>query len=178
MLLMPQRDWQWKYNDSYGVLGVSLGSEIEFLTPYKAKLLIPDALTQMEFSIAHAKFYIELLDKLPKVLSLSDAAIVQIALNATAAHFMLTPQMPKSWFFDNSDVCVYSDVGKVFELKCQKERALVLVVENTLQAALVMLLSPECVLSSTKSMVQFETIKVMHNRLHPLRVQQRHIVAA
>lgn len=98
MLLMPQKDWQWKYNDSYGVLGVSLGSEIEFLTSYKAKLLIPDALSSMEFNIAHAKFYMSLLDRLPKTLSLSDAAIVQIALNATAAHFMLTPQMPKSWF--------------------------------------------------------------------------------
>ena len=177
MLLMPQKDWQWKYNDSYGLLGVSLGSEIEFLTAYKAKLLIPDALSGMEFSIEHAKFYMSLIDKLPKALSLTDAAIVQIALNATAAHFMLTPQMPKSWFFDNSDVCVYSDVGKVFELKCQKQRVLALVIENTLQSALVMLLSPECVLSGAKTMVQFETIKVMHNRLHPLRAQ-RHVVAA
>ncbi len=143
MLLLPQKDWHWKYNDSYGVLGVSLGAEIEFLTAYKAKSLIPDALSSMEFNIAHAKFYMSLLDKLPKTLSLTDAAIVQIALNATAAHFMLTPQMPKSWFFDCSDVCVFSDVGKVFELKCQKQRSLVLVIENTLQSALVMLLSPE-----------------------------------
>ncbi|SUI72487.1 cell division protein ZapC [Shewanella morhuae] len=177
MLLMPQKDWQWKYNDSYGLLGVSLGSEIEFLTAYKARSLIPDALSGMEFSIEHAKFYMSLIDKLPKALSLTDAAIVQIALNATAAHFMLTPQMPKSWFFDNSDVCVYSDVGKVFELKCQKQRVLALVIENTLQSALVMLLSPGCVLSSAKIMQQFETIKVMHNRLHPLRAQ-RHVVAA
>ena len=177
MLLMPQKDWQWKYNDSYGLLGVSLGSEIEFLTAYKAKLLIPDALSGMEFSIAHAKFYMSLIDKLPKALSLTDAAIVQIALNATAAHFMLTPQMPKSWFFDNSDVCVYSDVGKVFELKCQKQRVLALVIENTLQSALVMLLSPACVLSGARTRVQFGPIKVMHNRLHPLRAQ-RHVVAA
>lgn len=53
MLLLPQKDWHWKYNDSYGVLGVSLGSEIEFLTAYKAKSLIPDALSSMEFNIAH-----------------------------------------------------------------------------------------------------------------------------
>ncbi|MGL4186937.1 MAG: cell division protein ZapC domain-containing protein [Thiotrichaceae bacterium] len=32
-------------------------------------------------------------------------------------------------------------------------------------------------LSGAKTMVQFETIKVMHNRLHPLRAQ-RHVVAA
>lgn len=177
MLLMPQKDWQWKYNDSYGLLGVSLGSEIEFLTAYKAKLLIPDALSSMPFSIVHAKFYISLLDKLSKKLSLTDAAIVQIALNATAARFMLKPQMPKSWFFDISDVCVYSNVGKVFELKCHKQKALVLVIESTLQSVLVMSLSPQCVLSDAKTMVQFETIKVMHNRLHPLRAQ-RHVVAA
>lgn len=161
MLLLPQKDWHWKYNDSYGVLGVSLGAEIEFLTAYKAKSLIPDALSSMEFNIAHAKFYMSLLDKLPKTLSLTDAAIVQIALNATAAHFMLTPQMPKSWFFDCSDVCVFSDVGKVFELKCQKQRALVLVIENTLQSALVMLLSPECVLSGAKTMTQLDRKSVV-----------------
>ncbi|MCE9684728.1 MULTISPECIES: cell division protein ZapC [Shewanella] len=177
MLLMPQKDWQWRYNDTYGVLSVSLGMEMEFLTPYRAKSLIPDALFQSEFSIEHARFYIELLDRLPRVLSVTDAAIVQTALNATAAHFMLKPQMPKSWFFDVSDVCVYSEAGKLFELKCRGERALVLVVENSLQATLVMLLSKELTLSDAKILSQFETIKIMHNRLHPLRVK-KHIVAA
>ncbi|QSX35718.1 cell division protein ZapC [Shewanella sedimentimangrovi] len=177
MLLMPNRDWQWTYNDAYGVLSVSLGAEMEFLTPYKAKSLIPDALHEHEFSVEHARFYIELLDRLQKNLKLTDAALVQIALNATAAHFMLKPQMPKSWFFDTSDVCVYAEVGKVFELKCNREKYLVLVVENTLQAALVMMLSSECCLSDAKSLQQFDTIKVMHNRLHEIRVK-RHTVAA
>ena len=177
MLLMPQKDWQWKYNDSYGVLGVSLGSEIEFLTSYKAKLLIPDALSSMEFNIAHAKFYMSLLDRLPKTLSLSDAAIVQIALNATAAHFMLTPQMPKSWFFSASDECVFCSTGKLFQLNCNGVGVLVLVVEDSLQAATVMLLSKSCALSDTKTLNQFDTIKVMHNRLHPLR-KAKQVVAA
>ncbi|MBT1445659.1 cell division protein ZapC [Shewanella sp. JM162201] len=177
MLLMPQTDWQWRYNDAYGVLSVSLGSEMEFLTPYKAKLLIPDALDNMEFSVEHAKFYIDLLDRMQKRLKITDAAAVQIALNATAASFMLKPQMPKSWYFDASDVCVFADVGKVFELKCQGERHLVMVVENGLQAAMVIVLGKQCELGDGKILSQFDIIKVMHNRLHEL-TRHRQIAAA
>ena len=89
MLLMPKRDWQWRYDDTYGVLSVSLGSEMEFLTPYKSKSLIPDALTELEFSVEHAKYYINFVELITKYLHVSDAAKVQLALNATAAFFFI-----------------------------------------------------------------------------------------
>ncbi|MCG9721623.1 cell division protein ZapC [Shewanella sp. Isolate7] len=177
MLLMPQRDWQWIYNDSYGVLSVSLGSDMEFLTPYKTKALIPDALATTEFNVDHAKFYIEFIERIGKSLNIADAVRVQLALNATAAHFLLKPQMPKSWFFETSAVCVYSELGKVFQLKCQGEVVQVLVVESNIQASLVMLLSPELRLSDSKAMRQFDCIKVMNDRLHPLKAN-RQIAAA
>lgn len=177
MLLMPESCWQWQYNESHGVLGISLGSELEFLTPYKPKTLIPDALGELEFSVDHARYYIELLDSISKRLSLPDAFLVQLALNATAACFLQKPQMPKSWFFENSDVCVYSEPGKLFNLKCHGERLLVLVVETNLQASTVMMLDQQCRLSDVKSLQKFETIKVMHDRLFALRAQQQ-IVAA
>ncbi|UJF20926.1 cell division protein ZapC [Shewanella sp. OMA3-2] len=177
MLLMPNKDWHWEFSTRYQQLSVSLGSEMEFLTPYKTKQLIPDALGMMEFSVEHAKFYIRLLEILPKVLHISDAGIVQTALNATAAHFLLQPQMPKSWFFQASDECVYCDIGKIFQLNCNGVNVLVLVVEDGLQAATVMLLSNHCVLSDVKSLNQFDIIKVIHNRLHPLR-KIKQVVAA
>lgn len=177
MLLMPQRDWQWIYNDSYGVLSVSLGSDMEFLTPYKTKALIPDALEITEFSVEHAKFYIEFIERIGKSLNIADAVRVQLALNATAAHYLLKPQMPKSWFFDTSAACVYSELGKVFQLRCQGEEVPVLVVESNIQASLVMLLSPQLQLSDSKTMRQFECIKVMNDRLHPLKAN-RQIAAA
>ncbi|WP_394205820.1 cell division protein ZapC [Shewanella waksmanii] len=177
MLLMPKRDWQWRYNDTYGVLSVSLGSEMEFLTPYKHKALIPDAKSDLEFSVEHAKFYIEFIEKLVKITSLSDAARVQLALNATAAHFLMKPQMPKSWFFDVSSMCVYSELAKVFQLRCQGVDAQVMVVESNIQSSLVMLLVPELSLNGSKSLYQFECIKVMNDRLHPPKVK-RQIAAA
>ncbi|MCG9738978.1 cell division protein ZapC [Shewanella insulae] len=177
MLLMPQRDWQWIYNDSYGVLSVSLGSDMEFLTPYTTKALIPDALTTTEFNVEHAKFYIEFIERIGKSLNSADAVRVQLALNATAAHFLLKPQMPKSWFFETSAVCVYSELGKVFQLKCQEQAVKVLVVESNIQASLVMLLSPELHLNDSKAMRQFDCIKVMNDRLHPLKAS-RQIAAA
>lgn len=175
MLLMPKKDWQWKYNNAHGVLSLSLGSEMEFLTPYTQKILIPDAINVSEFNMEHANFYIELVDKLQKTLNTSEAGLVQIALNATAAHFMLQPQMPKSWLFNKSLQCVYSEQGKIFELKLDhsNEKVLVIAVETGLQATLVMMLSKECILSSGKVLSQFETIKVMHDRLHPLKTNKQ-----
>ncbi|MEZ9200553.1 MULTISPECIES: cell division protein ZapC [unclassified Shewanella] len=177
MLLMPKRDWQWGYNETHGVLTVSLGSDMEFLSPFKLKSLIPDAKITTEFSVEHAKFYIALVDRLQKTLSLNDALIVQIALNATAAHFLLKPQMPKSWFFDVSHECVYSDIGKIFQLKTSEHSVSAMVIESGLQASLVMILSQECRLTETKKLAQFETIKVMHNRLAPLTVERKVNVA-
>ncbi|QSX32157.1 cell division protein ZapC [Shewanella avicenniae] len=177
MLLMPDQFWQWKYNASYEVLSISLGQEMEFLTPYKNKVLIPDALGSSEFDVEHAEYYEEIVKRLTSRVSLADAFLVQLALNATAARFMLKPQMPKSWFFESSDVCVYSEPGKLFDLRCNGDRALVMVVETSLQASLVMLLDESCTLSDSKTLKRFETIKVMHDRLHPLRAQQQ-IVAA
>ncbi|MBR9727862.1 cell division protein ZapC [Shewanella intestini] len=179
MLIMPNTDWQWEFNEEHKQLSISLGSDMAFLTPYKSKLLIPDALASSEFTVEHAKYYISLLEWLPNALRMSDAAIVQTALNATAANFLLKPQMPKSWFFETSSECVYSEVGKLFNLICNGQRVLVLVVENSLQASTVLLLSQSCQLNGTKQLVQFDTIKVMHDRLQPLKRQlSKQVVAA
>jgi cell division protein ZapC len=173
MLLMPTKDWHWEFNEEHGKLALSLDPEMTFLSSFNAKMLIPDAFRVQKFRVEHAKFYIRMLERLPKVLNLSDAALVQTALNATAAHFLLTPQMPKSWFFDTSDECIFCEEGKLFRLKNNNSYTLALVIEVGLQAVLVMNLSPECLLSDNKSLLQFDTIKVMHNRLHPLkRVKQ------
>ncbi|KFZ38594.1 cell division protein ZapC [Shewanella mangrovi] len=177
MLLMPDQNWQWKYNASYDVLSISLGPDMEFLTPYKNKVLIPDALGSSEFDVEHARYYMDIVERLGKRMSLADAYLVQLALNATAARFMLKPQMPKSWFFESSDVCVFSEPGKLFDLRCNGNRVQVLVVETSLQASLVMSLEESCALSDSKNLKRFDTIKVMHDRLHPLRAQQQ-IVAA
>lgn len=177
MILMPKCDWQWSFNNTHQVLSMLLGDEYEFLTPYKSKLLIPDAHGELKFSVEHANYYIELVDRLSKSLSIDDAAIVQIALNATATHFLLKPQMPKSWFFKASDECVYSEVGKIFTLETEFSTASVLAVEVGLQATQVMVLSSLCKLTSTKSLYQFDTIKVMHDRLRPLKTK-RQVAAA
>lgn len=170
---MPNKEWQWVYNDSYDVLSISLGDEMEFLTPYTPKVLIPDALASFKFSVEHAKFYIQVVDRLSRALSCNDAYIVQMALNATAAHFLLKPEMPKSWYFSVSDVCVYSEVGKLFHLQTKTEQVTVLIIESGVQASLVMLLSEHCLLSDKKTLRQFDTIKVMHDRLIPLLVVEQ-----
>lgn len=79
--------------------------------------------------------------------------------------------------FDVSSMCVYSELAKVFQLRCQGVDAQVMVVESNIQASLVMLLAPELSLNGSKSLRQFECIKVMNDRLQPLKVK-RQIAAA
>ncbi|MGL4473719.1 MAG: cell division protein ZapC domain-containing protein, partial [Shewanella sp.] len=156
MLFLPQQDWLWGYNDQYQVLSAHLGAEMEFLTPYTIKQLIPDAKYLQPFTMAQARYYIELIDSMKRQLSLTDALIVQIGLNGTAAKYLLTPQMPKSWFFNASQQCVFSDVGKVVELVTTTNiRAKVLIVDTSLQAASVMLLDESRELSEQKVLHRF-----------------------
>ncbi|GLP98062.1 cell division protein ZapC [Paraferrimonas sedimenticola] len=177
MLLVPNGSWQWQYNEQRQLLMLSLGDELEFATPYHNKVLIPDALGTAMFDAHHAAFYQKFIERIAKVRA-SDAAKVQMALNATAAHFMLQPQMPKSWFFAESSQLVYSEVGKCFQLKTEQGKALAVVVDAGIQASLVMLLSPQLELNHKKSLQQFEVIKVMNNRLQPLPRSQSQTVAA
>lgn len=178
MLLMPKSDWHWKFNHSYSVLGIHLGENIEFLTPYEDKLLIPDAMYDTVFRVEHASFYTNILALLKKHLDQADALMVQIALNATALHFMLSPQMPKSWFFYPSSVCVICEIGRLFELHTVSKRIIVLVVEQSSQAAQVMMLSDTLNLANGKVLKRFDTIKVMRNRLQPMRIDTNTIFAA
>ena len=179
MLLMPKKDWQWKYNDALSVLNLSLGSEMEFLTPYTKRKIIPDAFFEVQFCVDHARFYIDMLEKLPKSIMVSDAALVQIALNATAAHFMLQSQMPKSWYYKQSTTCVYSEIGKVFELRAEfnDSKILSLVVDSSIQVTTLMVLSIKCDIAENKCLKQFDVIKVMNDRLFPLLNKKQTAVA-
>ena len=178
MLLMPRGDWHWKFNSNQSVLAIHLGEDLEFLTPYGDKLLVPNANYDTIFRVEHAAFYTDMLSMLKSQLSLSDASIVQIALNATAIHFMLSPQMPKSWHFLAKDVFIFCELGRMYELQTTSERVVVLVVEQSPQAAQVMLISRVCSLSDGKVMNRFDTLKVMLNRLHPITSNIKNIFAA
>lgn len=178
MLLMPRGDWHWKFNHEHEVLGIHLGEELEFLTPYGERLLIPDAMYDTIFRVDHAAFYTQIIGLLKKQFDLPDPLFVQTALNATALHFKLNPQMPKSWFFKISDVCVLSDVGRVYELHTAEDKVCGLVVDQSDQAAQVMLLSEACRLHNGKTIRRFDTIKVMLDRLHPLKSEISNIFVA
>ncbi|GLS84622.1 cell division protein ZapC [Paraferrimonas haliotis] len=170
MLLMPNTDWQWIYNEQRNCLTISLGEEYEFLTPYCSRVLIPDALTNVEFDCEHAQYYIAFIESLQSAANISSAQKVQMALNATAAYFLLKPQMPKSWFFKESSELVYPKVGKVCSLQLENEQKVaVVVIEAGIQASVVLMVHDEVQLSSKKSLSQFDAIKVMNNRLQPLK---------
>ncbi|WP_067654689.1 cell division protein ZapC domain-containing protein [Ferrimonas marina] len=176
---MPEQSWNWFYHQEEQKLAIALGQELVFVTPYGPKQLTPDSLDGQGFTASHADYYQSVLQELSRYLSVSEAALVQIALNLTAAHFFALPMMPKSWHFKSSDRIAYGRSGTVVELCTDTQRQSFVVVEAGDQSSLLMLLGPDCSLSNKRSMDQFDLIKVMNDRLIPIaKRSQARVVAA
>ncbi|MBY6185487.1 cell division protein ZapC [Marinobacter hydrocarbonoclasticus] len=178
MYITPEPSWAWMYHHEEEKLALELGEDWLFLTPFCARLLIPDSLHGSAFSAEHADYYENVLTRLRKQVPQSAPELVQIALNMTAAHFFSLPMMPKSWHFRTSDQIAYACEGKLVELNTGEHRARFVVVEGGEQSSLVMLLDGSLPLGNKKSMNQFDLIKVMNDRLAPCKIARNKGIAA
>ncbi|MBY5991587.1 cell division protein ZapC [Ferrimonas balearica] len=167
------------YHHEEDKLALELGEDWLFLTPFSARHLIPDSLHGVQFCAQQAQYYQQVLQRLSGQLALKTPALVQIALNLTAARFFSLPVMPKSWHFQTSARIAYPVEGKLVALSTGSERARFVVVEAGETASLVMLLDDALSLANNKSMRQFDLIKVMNDRMTPCQAQRASgIVAA
>jgi cell division protein ZapC len=163
-MLQPQTDWYW-YTHQHK-LCISLGEDLQFTTAFNLDKLVNTPHKQRLFSLENSECYLRLADKLEQSgLVLSSAQKTQVLLNACAALAFHKPMSPKSWYFDVQENCgVYKRLA-VLEGKIGK--GLVLALEQEYSTVICMLLSPELQLNETKSLKQFQLIKVMSDRLVP-----------
>ncbi|MFT5162320.1 MAG: cell division protein ZapC [Alteromonadaceae bacterium] len=167
-MLQPTEQWLWKYNQVKNQLTLDLDSSMAFTTAYQHKHLTDDVLVESSFNLDDARYYQEVVAALVDTNRWSKPQAVQIALNATAAHRFYKPTMPKSWFFKTNRIAdpyarltsedgiclLYTDYG------C----AQFLMVDQGEKASSCMLLDSELPLNETRTMNQFEIIKVMNDR--------------
>ncbi|MFT5676880.1 MAG: cell division protein ZapC [Paraglaciecola sp.] len=163
-MLQPKTDWYW-YTQQH-TLCISLGDEFEFTTAFNLDKLVNTPHKSRLFSLADSECYLHLADKLEESsIALSDAQTTQLLLNACAALAFHKPMSPKSWYFEVQDN--FGVYKKLALLESKFGEGLVLVLEQEYSTVTCMLISAGLQLNETKSLKQFQLIKVMADRLVP-----------
>ena len=164
LMLEPKTDWYW-YIEQH-TLCISLGDDMQFTTAYNLDKLVNTPHKQRFFNMADFECYLHLADRLEESgIALSGAQTTQVLLNACAALAFHKPVTPKSWYFDVQENCGVNKQLAILEGKFANGQVLVLAHEYS--TATCMLLSTELQLNETKSLKQFQLIKVMSDRLIP-----------
>lgn len=168
-MLLPNTDWFWYTHEQ--TLRIDLGEALSFVVPYPVKNLINLPMGKRLFSLEDTEHYASLADNLEQSdLALSSGQLTQILLNATAAMAFHKPVAVKSWHFATQHTpgvhCQLALLEPLFqEQKFDLGKMLVLMQDGN--TATCMSLTPGFQINATKTLAQFELIKVMTNRLIP-----------
>lgn len=167
-MLQPTEQWQWQFNQAKDQLFLDIDVSMAFGTAYQHKHLTNDALDKSAFNLDDAQYYQQTVAALTNLNIWSMPEVVQIALNATAVHRFYKPTMPKSWFFKTNKITDQFDRSSASEMICQlyteQGCGQFLMIEQGDKASQCMLLDSELQLSESRSMNQFDVIKVMNDR--------------
>lgn len=169
-MLLPKTDWFWYTHQQ--ALRIDLGEELSFVVPYSMKNLINLPMDKQLFSLEDTEHYACIADNLEQSdLALSPGQITQILLNATAALAFHKPVPVKSWHFATQCTPGVHCQLALLEPLFQEQRfdlGQMLVLHQDANTATCMSLGSSFQINATKTLAQFELIKVMNNRLIPL----------
>lgn len=168
-MLLPKTDWFWYTHQQ--TLRIDLGGDLSFVVPYPLKLLINLPMGKQLFSLQDTEHYVGLGENLAQSgITLGSGQLSQILLNATAALTFHKPLSVKSWHFATQGTPgVHCHLALLEPLIQDGSYALgeVLVLQQDRDTATCMSLAPSFQINATKTLAQFELIKVMNNRLIP-----------
>jgi cell division protein ZapC len=170
-MLQASKQWQWIVCAKKNRLLLDLNDDMQLCTPYKLRQLTDYAFENPRFSLEDAAFYEQVYNYLAGFDIWSRAQICQISLNATAVKFHLKPVLAKSWFFHEYTGSEPSSEA-VIKLRSKAQIGDFLIVEHCPDASICINLSENFKLDENLSLVQFEAIRVLNNRVHPILNQQ------
>ncbi|SFC08003.1 cell division protein ZapC domain-containing protein [Pseudoalteromonas denitrificans] len=166
-MLQASKQWSWFACSKTKCLLLDMGNEMVFCTPYKIRNLTNDVLLNPAFSLTDANFYQQVYTYLSGFNLWNDAQICQVALNATAVKHYLKPVLTKSWFFEFYNGQQPS-VDAIVQLKSKNQVGQFLIVDHSEHGSVCICLEAEFKLDENFSLKQFEVIKVLNDRIHPL----------
>lgn len=170
-MLQASMEWSWTADITRNRLLLDMSSTMQLCTPFKLRQLSDSALQGENFSLEHAHFYEQVSSYLSSFNLWSEAVVCQIALNATAARFLLKPTLAKSWFFNEYSGSVPSTEA-IISLSSKSQTGQFLIVECGRDASLCMCLEDTFQLDANLCLGQYEVIKVLNDRIHPILIHQ------
>ena len=178
MLIKPGKDWQWNFCHTKNRLTLDLGAEMVFVSSFSKKEVVADALITSAFSIEQSQDFYNFVERIEQQLSLPEEIIYQIVLNAVAAKTFYKPLMPNSWFFNPATSVSSALAGNIVQLMSAFGSRHYLIVESNTKASTLLLIERSHQLDDRKELVQFGLIKVMNDRLMPVRVNKAQAINA
>ena len=166
-MLQASKQWKWIACPVRNRLLIDLDQDMQLCTPYKLRQLTDAILTQPNFSLEDAAFYQQVYQYLAGFNLWNGAQLCQIALNATAAKFYLKPMLAKRWFFEPYKGNEPS-IEAVIKLQTSEQSGEFLIVDHCKEASLCICLSEHFKLDENLSLNQFEAIRILNNRVHPI----------
>ncbi|MCW8333775.1 cell division protein ZapC [Vibrio paucivorans] len=165
-MLKPSDKWTWYYDDREGNLMLDLGQDMVFKTNLSRKLLVDCALAINEFSVDDAAAF-EIFREQLSYLSLSEPRQAELTLYCVAAKRFHKTVQPKSWFFDGlSSGDESPKEGDLIRMRNAHSDGYFIVLEVGESASLCACIDLDGFnLTSTKSLVFGQAIKVMHDRI-------------
>ncbi|MFT6896742.1 MAG: cell division protein ZapC [Paraglaciecola sp.] len=168
-MLLPKTDWFWYTHQQ--TLRIDLGDNLSFVVPYPLKHLINLPMGEQLFSLQDTEHYIAVAENLAQSgTAMGSGRLSQILLNATAALAFHKPLSVKSWHFaTQATPGVHCQLALLEPLTQDGvfELGQVLVLQRDRAASTCMSLAPAFQINATKTLAQFELIRVMNNRLIP-----------
>ncbi|MBQ4832456.1 cell division protein ZapC [Pseudoalteromonas sp. MMG010] len=166
-MLQASKKWKWIACPVKNRLLIDLGDDMQLCTPYKLRQLTHFVKSNPNFSLEDAGFYQQVFHYLASFNIWNEAQICQIALNATAVKFYLQPVLAKSWFFKQYTAKDPS-VEAIVKLVSKEQSGDFLIIDHEKDASVCINLSKTFSLDENLSLEQFEVIKVLNNRVHPI----------
>lgn len=163
-MLQPKSDWFWFTDDNQ--LMLSMGEEWLCTTAYNKKHIVDLPKENQAFSLRDTECYLSLGNILTNSgIDFSEAQLTHILINATAALMFHKPVTPKSWFFEEVELC--GTHHKLGNLNNSYGCGTVLQLTDEGQLVTCMVISDNLQLNQHKSIARFELVKVAKARLSP-----------
>lgn len=155
-----------------------MSDDMVFVSAFEKRHLVSDAFSNEPMSVEQGEDFMLFFEKLEHQLPLPIDFIYQITLNCLIAKLFYKPLMPKSWFFNPTSAVSNALVGNVVKLQSSSQERHYVIVESNCNASTLLLIEKSHELNDVKLLNQFDMIKVMNDRLIPVKFQSKQCVNA